>query len=155
MDKTNQWLTLLGNVGVIAGLIFLGLEMRQNTNIAKAGAYRDNVQDIAAWRDMRIASDELSRLFQSYMNNGIVSLDGLDRARVVGYVNNVMGIYENAYFGRGYGIIGDEEWVRFQVGACFHYEKAVENKFRLRFITPDFRQFLNEVCTLEVGKESQ
>ena len=31
MDRLNQWLTLLANLGVIAGLIFVGIEVRQNT----------------------------------------------------------------------------------------------------------------------------
>ncbi len=48
MDRTNQWLSLVANVGVIASLLFLGYEIRQNTNIAKASAYRENIQDIAA-----------------------------------------------------------------------------------------------------------
>jgi hypothetical protein len=31
LNKANQWLTLAANLGVIAGIIFLGLEVRQNT----------------------------------------------------------------------------------------------------------------------------
>ena len=44
--KINHWLTLAANLGVIAGLVFLAIEIRQNTNIAKAEAYRQNIQDI-------------------------------------------------------------------------------------------------------------
>ena len=32
MDRFNQWLTLMTNLGVIAGLVFLGLEVRQNSS---------------------------------------------------------------------------------------------------------------------------
>ena len=67
MDRGNQWLTLIANLGVIAGLIFLGFEIRQNTNIAKASAYRDNIQDIAAWRELTITDPELSRMFGLYL----------------------------------------------------------------------------------------
>jgi len=31
LDKINGWLTLIANLGVIAGLVFVGLELRQNT----------------------------------------------------------------------------------------------------------------------------
>lgn len=149
MDKTNQWLTLVANLGVIAGLVFLGYEIRQNTNIAKANAYRENAQDIAAWRELMITDPELSRTFSVYSSQGMEALDDEGRYRIGALVNNVIGIYENAYFARRYGIIGDEEWMRFQAGACIHYQKAVENELSLRFTTPAFRKFLDENCESE------
>lgn len=66
MDRTNQWLTLVANLGVIAGLVFLGYEIRQNTNIAKASAYRENIQDIAEWRELFISDAEVARLYATY-----------------------------------------------------------------------------------------
>ena len=54
-ENTNRWLTLAANLGVIVGIVFLGFEIRQNTNIAKASAYRDNIQDIAEWRSLTIS----------------------------------------------------------------------------------------------------
>ncbi len=36
VDSTNRWLTLIANVGVIVGLIFLALEIRQNTEVARS-----------------------------------------------------------------------------------------------------------------------
>ncbi|HAJ76756.1 MAG TPA: hypothetical protein DCM64_09910 [Gammaproteobacteria bacterium] len=36
VDKVNQWLTLAGNVGVIAGIVFLALEIRQNTSMMQS-----------------------------------------------------------------------------------------------------------------------
>lgn len=146
MDKTNQWLTLVANLGVIAGLIFLAIEIRQNTSIAKASAYRENIQDIAAWRELTIVDPELSRLYGIYVEEGVEALEDSDRGRISGLINNLMGIYENAYFARGYGIIGDQEWVRFQNGACVHYPTAVKNDLSLRYITPEFRRYLDATC---------
>ena len=146
MQKTNQWLTLLANLGVIAGLVFLAIEIRQNTNIAKANAYRDNIQDIAEWRELTISDPELARLFGTYLDEGVDALERDERGRISGLINNVMGIYENAYFGRSYGIIGDEEWLRFESGACRHYLAALQNDFSLRYLTKGFRQFLDDTC---------
>jgi hypothetical protein len=91
-----------------------------------------------------ISDAEVARLYAIYGSEGLEALDDTGQGRIAALVNNVMGIYENAYFARGYGIIGDEEWVRFQAGACIHYQKAVENKLSLRFTTPGFRQYLDE-----------
>jgi hypothetical protein len=35
-EKLNQWLTLIANVGVLIGIIFLALEMSQNTSMMQA-----------------------------------------------------------------------------------------------------------------------
>ncbi|MCH6550073.1 MAG: hypothetical protein IH812_09640 [Proteobacteria bacterium] len=146
MDRENQWLTLIANLGVIAGLVFLGFEIRQNTNIAMADAYRENVQDIAEWRELTITNPDLSRLYRTYLRQGMQAVDEAERGRIDELIYNVMGSYENAFFARNYGIIGDEEWSRFQFGACIHYTTARENQLSLPFITAKFRKFLNEVC---------
>ncbi|MGB5103383.1 MAG: hypothetical protein WBO04_08690 [Steroidobacteraceae bacterium] len=91
MNKATRWLTLLANLGVIAGLVVLAYGIRQNTSIAEA----------------------------------------------------------NAYFANRYGIIGDEEWLRFQAGACIHYQTAIANKLSLRFTTPGSRRYLGDGCKAE------
>ena len=36
-DRLNWWLTVLANLGVLGGLVFVGLEVRQNTTQAFIG----------------------------------------------------------------------------------------------------------------------
>ena len=38
IDSVNKWLTLAANVGVIAGIVFLGLEIQQNSEALQAGS---------------------------------------------------------------------------------------------------------------------
>ena len=44
LDKLNQWLTLLGNLGVVVGLIFLVIEVQQNSQLMQAQT-RDSVTE--------------------------------------------------------------------------------------------------------------
>ena len=37
-ERLNRWLTLLANLGVLGGLVFVGLEIRQNTRQLRADA---------------------------------------------------------------------------------------------------------------------
>lgn len=49
LDRANRWLTLFANLGVIAGLVFVGLEVQTNTEsntIAVRQAYSRNWLDI-------------------------------------------------------------------------------------------------------------
>ena len=46
-ERANQWLTLIANIGVVAGIVFLAIEIRQNTEsqdefirVARANAYQ-------------------------------------------------------------------------------------------------------------------
>ena len=41
LDSVNGWLTLAANLGVLAGIVFLGLEIRQNSETLLAGSRQD------------------------------------------------------------------------------------------------------------------
>ena len=43
-DSLDRWLTWLANIGVIAGIVFLAIEIRQNTDMVRAQT-RDNITD--------------------------------------------------------------------------------------------------------------
>ena len=42
LDNLNKWLTLIANVGVIAGILFLAYEIRQNTQMMQAAAIQES-----------------------------------------------------------------------------------------------------------------
>jgi hypothetical protein len=43
VDNLNRWLTLSANVGVIAGIVFLAIEIQQNNDLLTAQARRDQL----------------------------------------------------------------------------------------------------------------
>ena len=43
VDRFNQWITLLANAGVIAGIVFLAIEVQQNNELLTAQARRDQL----------------------------------------------------------------------------------------------------------------
>ena len=56
LDQLNAWLALAANVGVIAGIVFLGLEIRQNTRTMQAAAIQDST-GIAREQILMFATD--------------------------------------------------------------------------------------------------
>ncbi len=56
MDATNRWLTLLANVGVIVGLVFLALQIRQSTEVARSSVDME-VTTIGADFHLRVAEN--------------------------------------------------------------------------------------------------
>jgi len=57
MDKVNQWLSLLGNLGVVAGIIFLAIELQNNTRATEAQTRNSMTENLVSWQ-MAIGSDE-------------------------------------------------------------------------------------------------
>jgi len=140
-----QSITILANLGVLAGLVFLGIEIRQNTSIARANAYQENVRSLVAWRQGIAESEELTRSLGYYTDGRLDDIeDPIERRRIGLLINNVIDIYQNAFYSRSYGIIGDAEWARFRVGACEHFELTLRRQNR--FMTDEFRSFLEEDC---------
>lgn len=43
LDSLNKWLTLAANIGVIAGIIFLGLELNQNTTAVQSASRQESL----------------------------------------------------------------------------------------------------------------
>ena len=60
MNKPTQWLTLVPNVGLAAGLIFLAVELSQNNTLMRANAYQERSDDLIEMSAMIIESEVLS-----------------------------------------------------------------------------------------------
>ena len=45
VDKLNRWLTLAANLGVLAGLILVSLQIRQNTGAQQSSAIQTVISD--------------------------------------------------------------------------------------------------------------
>ena len=86
-DKINKWLALIANVAVVAGIVFLALELNQNSRMMKTqtrnaitesilnfqfNAQTSGLREVEekANNDMSsLTADELRQLFQLYVSN--------------------------------------------------------------------------------------
>jgi hypothetical protein len=44
LDRLNQWLTLIANLGVVAGIVFLGIEIQQTGDAINAQTYQSRAE---------------------------------------------------------------------------------------------------------------
>ncbi len=54
VEKINRWFTLVGNLGVIAGIIFLAYEIQANTNAVRSATYQAFNDSSFSWADSEI-----------------------------------------------------------------------------------------------------
>ena len=76
--ETNDLLQIIGMLGLIASLIFVGMELRQNQQVARVTAYQALAEQIASynsqylgcysWRNASIGSRRAARRAGTYPN---------------------------------------------------------------------------------------
>ena len=102
LDKLNQWLMLVANIGVIAGIVFLGLEIQQNSEALLAGSRQDLLEaDITVLENLMLYPE----LYEPSMHE---SLEGLDKSRLNSYYIMIMRIREYAWNQYNNGVLDQQ-----------------------------------------------
>ena len=60
--RLNNWLTQLGNIGVLAGLAVLIIEIRQNNELTMAQIEQSRSEAFLGWRQEEVLSDHIAPL---------------------------------------------------------------------------------------------
>jgi hypothetical protein len=95
VDRVNRWLTVVANVGVIAGILFLALEVRQNNELLEADA-RFNRMRVSwdGWQS-RAEHGDLTDLLVAARNGE--TLTEAERERVDAVTTRIFVAYEWTY----------------------------------------------------------
>ena len=149
-NSKRKWIDLLGAVGVVASLVFVGLEVRQNTLISRGAAVQSITEQVNDWQIEMASNDDWIRISVFLINDGgtYAELSAEDRMRYRYVVTPTIRIMENRYRQVQLGIIDPSElevgggkantyWYR---SAHFiEFWQAGEMKIRW---TPDFIDFM-------------
>lgn len=140
---------IVSSVAVVITLVFLVIGINENTDIARATAYENQIESLNDIRKSLIQDRDLLLAWQAYREGSVESLSEVDRIRLEYQINVLWATYEKAYFAYRYGIIGASEWTRFERLIC-------ENARRVRTsslddvvtpqLTADFVAYVERVC---------
>jgi hypothetical protein len=112
---------IVASLAVVVTLVFLVVEVRQNTEITRVTAYDRTVEGLNTWR-LTVASDpDLAERWQAYMSNSAAQDPAADM-RLQLLLNTLWAAYESAYYAWRYEILGSSEWTRFAFQICLRYE---------------------------------
>ena len=112
--KLNDWLQVIGLFGVIASLVFVGMQMKQDREIALSDAYQARTATAIDFQASVVSSPELLDAQLRVQENGFENVSARDRILYTTYVRMGLNIYENVYFQYMNGFIDDEHWSRTQ-----------------------------------------
>ena len=101
---------LVATVGVILSLMFVGYEVRQNTQVARAAAVQSTIEQIVEWGTQSASNPEMMRIM-AFLNNGgrYAELSATDQALYGWTVGQTVRIMENRFRQMQLGVISAED----------------------------------------------
>ncbi len=156
-EKLKEWVPiaeLVSAAAVIITLAFLVAGMRENTNALQAQTYQELMRDINSWRSsIRDSASVLSVAeLEEILAEG--SSDDISVIRIT--FLELWGIYEAAFFARERGVLGDNEWSRFEAMICFERNGPIAQALweaehkglppLSRSLTPVFIEYVDKQC---------
>ena len=148
MDRLNVWLTLAANLGVIAGIIFLGLEIQQNTRMMQAAAIQDST-GIAREQILMFATDaETNRI--AMIGTEDPSVLSLEEQQRFFWINRSFWLgMQGLYRQWGMGVLPDLEMNVWTIIICANYSSAGGRALwsgNKQTLIPEFTEWVEQNC---------
>ena len=139
--RLNELLTLIVNFGVIAGLIFLGLEIRQNTIATQASAIQESTNVARQQLLMFATNPDLVELFFKDLDD----LNEVELRRVLWTSRSFWLGMQGLWRQWKMGVLPSEEWEMWNQIICMNY--AREDFWPQQILIPSFIELV-ESCEL-------
>lgn len=107
-EKLNDWLRILGMAGIIASLVFVGLQLKQSQDIAIANQYQARLDSGIAAKGNLLQSAALMEVAKKIRSGE--QLDQFDITVLDLSVSQLYGIWESNHFQYVSGFISEEHW---------------------------------------------
>jgi len=146
--KLNEWASIaeiISGVAILVTIVFLVFEVKQNTNEVQAATHQEMINNLNGWRIALAGNQEVSGNFETLWQGGDWDeIPKEQQTRLNYFMTPLWGMYENAYFGRKRGTIGDSEWSRWEKVVCQLYamDKGMWQR-RDRVLSADFLEYLD------------
>ncbi len=119
---------LIGGVAIIISLIYVGLQIRQNTIAQKLSTAHRISEDLADLYLMPAASDDMADIFIRGLTD-IDAVEGTDRLRFYGYLHKFFRTNENAHYQFTHGALESQAY------------EGISEQFRFIASTPGGRVY--------------
>jgi hypothetical protein len=149
-NSKRKWIDWLGAIGVVASLIFVGLEVRQNTAAVRGATYQSivdsSLQQVQWW-----ANNEKLLQYEVRIDEGAVAEDFTDVQNLLirsAFVMTVRRI-ENIYVQVREGLVEEDAVLRFRPSKDYFetpYFQEFWESWRLE-MEPEFREYFEREFT--------
>jgi len=88
-DRLNRWITLGANIGVLAGIIILGLEIRQNTLVAKIDSANTLEQNLRGMTMSIWSNPDFARILKVGIDGDLTDLTAVESLQLRVALTNI------------------------------------------------------------------
>jgi hypothetical protein len=100
---------LLGAIGVIVSLVYLAVQLKQNTQALRASSYQMLRQEVTETFQSRVATHGLRRSIREGLSD-FAQLDEGDAFEFGYWANGIVNTYDNAYYQYRVGMLDRDRW---------------------------------------------
>ena len=144
------WVQLVGLLSVVAGLVFVGFEMRQSQQIALASQQQERVSLVTEIIGTFAEVDPPISMLD-YLDGNIDFSDPDTRAVVENFIYRMWMVYENDYLQYDLGLMNEEIWQAKLTSMRFMY-----NKCQFKDVTEKALSFSSEeLLTLLIDSDTR
>jgi hypothetical protein len=109
MSKLERWLTLVANLSVVVGIVFLAVQMRQNTEAIQAQTRDAMTEKEMMFSEWIGTNPEAAAVFGRGTSLGMSGLDGPDAQMFRFLAPGNLREWENSYYKYEQGLFADAE----------------------------------------------
>lgn len=109
-DRFNRWASLSANIGVLIGLIFLVVELKQANDLALASAYRSRGDEIQLALQEIALSSELAEILVKVRTQGVNTLTDVEFTRYRSWIQAGLFRMQNQFNDYELGFLDDESY---------------------------------------------
>ena len=165
--KLNDWMQVVGLFAVVASLIFVGLQMKQDRDIALAAQFQQRVDTaLELWNGFAQNEYDVHRYGNRYIDdpdfNQIFGDDTTPELLGHAYISSrkTLVIFENHHYQYVSGFYDEETWSMFRSQIRRHLASNQFSRTLVRetrtFIRPAFLELLDEILVeLEADEDDQ
>ena len=149
-EKVNRWLTLGANFGVLIGLVFLVVELKQANDLAEASAYRARGEEIQSALQAIALSPDLAAIEIKAQKQGIAELSDIEVRRYQRWVEAALFRMQNQFNDYRLGYLNDDSYQAMLRTAASQYPRWIE--LGIPIDDREFRQAVEEaIARAEYG----
>ena len=154
--RLENWLQIIGLFGVIGSLMFVGLQMKQDREIAMAEMWQARTATVAEY-SASMAGNEMVMSAFAENSDPVLGIDTTEEQAALFAIWGAMYLWENSHYQYKQGFLPEEHWTRILVSLRTYLGNSLWRPNILRLtpqMTPSFRAVLEDLAE-EIDAESE
>ena len=149
LDNLGNVGEIVGAIAVVASLIYLALQIRQNTSALRSAAYRDATASAAEVNALLANNSDLATLFA----RGTLDFDRLnpiEKMQVGAVLGTLCGMYQELSYQYSQGHLDPDFWLGFESGLTALFQLPGVREWwpdRARLFSSDFQLLVSRVTS--------